>query len=252
MKTIIFIHGNSQSAKIWDNIIHHQAFAGFRTMAINLPGHGGNLPEGWQDEDYTIPNKGMWLTSFLERAQLEEYILVGLSYASNIIGEMSAALGCKGIVLIGPTILGGPIGPEQVLLPNPFGQALMMAEVDMDVLEGWIRTQMLYPDEDVYSQMKMDYLQTQPGVRTTIPTVLANQALGDEIDRLFSFQVPIMVISGREEKNAVPGYLDNTMLAANVWRGNTIIVSDAAHCVHLDQPELFVQLLLAFAGDVFK
>ena len=252
MKKLIFFHGNSQSARIWDHIISSKTLSAYRCIAINLPGHGGNLPKDWNDEDYTIPKIGQWLENYLFQQQPDEYILVGFSYASNIIGEALSLPGCKGIVLIGSSAIGRDAGLEQVLLPNPYGEALMAAEPDPSILNGFIRIQLLIQNEAVFALMKEAYLHTHPAVRTNIPKVLMNQGLADEIAAILAFQLPVLAIAGVEEKNVVPDYLDRTRLVKRLWNGKTHLVENAAHAVHVDQPKIFLELLSEFASAVFK
>lgn len=74
--TILFIHGNPDSSRMWDPIIDVLAVS-YRCIALDLPGYGASdVPDGF---DYTLPAQA----EFLEMAS----VAMGLSAPVHVVGH---------------------------------------------------------------------------------------------------------------------------------------------------------------------
>jgi len=104
---VVFVHGNSSSAKSFD-----QVKTSFDVRAISLIGHDGR-----KRDEYSI---NLTVTDLVDQLKEEEAIcLVGHSLGGHICIDAVPSLTCvKGLVLTGTPPLKKPINLENAFLPN--------------------------------------------------------------------------------------------------------------------------------------
>jgi hypothetical protein len=98
---IIFLYGSCMDSDAWSPQFENEELTNkYHLIAFDLPGNGKS---GWYQNDTTgyRPKKmGLLVQAIVERYSLKKFVLVGLSYGTNIIGEISPPLpGCVGILL---------------------------------------------------------------------------------------------------------------------------------------------------------
>jgi pimeloyl-ACP methyl ester carboxylesterase len=86
-RPVVLLHGAGMDHTTWRYQTRRLAHAGYRPLAIDLPGHGGS--EG--DPLPTIEAMGDWLLRFFDVAGLEQAVVVGLSMGSLVAIETAAA-----------------------------------------------------------------------------------------------------------------------------------------------------------------
>ncbi len=62
-RAVIFVHGNSSSARTWQPVMTGEFGQRFRCLAFDLPGHGSSAPAG-DAEDYSLPGYAQVLAGF--------------------------------------------------------------------------------------------------------------------------------------------------------------------------------------------
>jgi len=110
---IVFIHGASISSEFWYKQFTDTSLAdNYSLYAFDLPGHGQS-GKAKDFNDYSLKGLGKMVNKIIKALDIDEYILVTLSIASNIIAETVENLqGCKGIFMTPATVAG-------VLMPVP-------------------------------------------------------------------------------------------------------------------------------------
>jgi pimeloyl-ACP methyl ester carboxylesterase len=83
---VILVHGAGMDATVWQLQTRYLAHHGFRTMAVDLPGHGRS--EG--DPLETIGEMADWLAAFIEAAGEAPAALVGHSMGTFIAMEVAS------------------------------------------------------------------------------------------------------------------------------------------------------------------
>ncbi|HIL94916.1 MAG TPA: alpha/beta hydrolase, partial [Pseudomonadales bacterium] len=83
---VVLIHGAGSSALIWDTVQTQMAAAGFRTLAISLPGAGGSDhptdPAAYSPDSYAVDIKHS-----LDALNISQFSIVGHSLGvSNVLG----------------------------------------------------------------------------------------------------------------------------------------------------------------------
>ena len=114
---IVFIHGNSMSAKIWQKQFDDAALsANHHLLAFDLPGCGNsdNL------DTYTLSLMADSVTAVITHFNLKDYILAGNSLGGDLILQLTDKLNhCKGLVITNTPPVGKPPAMDKALLPNP-------------------------------------------------------------------------------------------------------------------------------------
>lgn len=128
-KTLLFVHGAGMDHTVWVLFNRYFARNGFNTLAVDLPGHGQSQGSCLS----SIEDMAAWLSEFIERAKLDEIILIGHSMGSLVCIETAGnkLSQCVQLVLLGAAC------------PMPVGEALLSAArenkhsaVDMIMLFG--------------------------------------------------------------------------------------------------------------------
>src|SRR4030095_10959356 len=126
---IIFIHGSCMNSETWLPQFENEDLKNrYQLIAFDLPGNGQS---GWYRDDtkgYRPKKIAQLVKSIIDYYNIERFLLVGLSYGSNIIGEISPPLtGCVGIVLEGACIVNDNFPASAIITPGPNGHVIVAA-----------------------------------------------------------------------------------------------------------------------------
>jgi len=250
-KSIVLIHGNSQSHQTWDGVIQTGLLTDYRLTGVDLPGHGLSLRSTSPAQDYTLKGLGSNLKQFLNEYLDHEFILAGVSLGCNVIAEMTLIpSNCKGIFLLGPQIIGGDITPADIIKPNPNVAAIFTPSPADELLEGFLDDMVFTLNLSERKKCKEAFLKTDTLFRQYFGGSITMQQWSDEIENLKRSGIPLAIIYGEEERFVVTDYLEKASLIK--WRNKTILVPQAGHFAHLDQPHLVAGLINDFAADCFS
>src|ERR1035437_1619606 len=232
-KSIIFIHGISQSTVTWDDVISNNELQDRYTLiTLDLPGHGNSFRSEEPDKDYTFNRIAKHIANLINPFSEDEYIIVATSLGTNIAAETLPLLkNCKGFFLIGATIIGHNYSPASFLQPNPNAAVAFQSYPSDEQLELYLNDVVQDSKKEKYKQT---FLSTDPFFRQTISNIVANSDWTDEIQNITSINLPVAVVYGYDDKIVVTQYLTNSLL--NKWRNTIIMIPDAGHSVQLQQP----------------
>jgi pimeloyl-ACP methyl ester carboxylesterase len=220
----------------------------YQLVAFDLPGNGQS---GWFQNDtsgYRPKKVGLLLEEIIKEFGIEKYLLVGLSYGTNIIGELQRPLtGCSGIMLVSPCIVNDVFTAAEILTPGPNGHVIVAANPTdqelhdytflhcrkTEVAEGFIRT----------------YRAADPRFREELGKTMFENDLSDELANIKNWDLPVCVVFGKEETLIKTNYLDGY---EPLWNKKVYLVENAGHVINEEEPAAFNELLLSFASDVFK
>ncbi|GAB4511235.1 MAG: alpha/beta fold hydrolase [Anaerolineae bacterium] len=71
---MLFIHGNPDSAEMWDGVIARLPQHGFRYLAVDLPGYGQSGDT--RHFDWSTENRGRWIADVLDALQVTEPVII--------------------------------------------------------------------------------------------------------------------------------------------------------------------------------
>jgi pimeloyl-ACP methyl ester carboxylesterase len=81
-RAVIFVHGNSSSARTWNGIMAGPFGRRFRCLAFDLPGHGDSAPAG-NRLDYSLPGYAAVLVGFARATGADDAVIVGWSLGGH-------------------------------------------------------------------------------------------------------------------------------------------------------------------------
>ncbi|MDB5261841.1 MAG: alpha/beta hydrolase fold protein [Adhaeribacter sp.] len=249
-RTIFFLHGNSSSAKTWENQLDDAQFASYRLIAFDLPAHGDSGVSPNPQDHYGLADLGRVMGQAINKlTRDEEYLVIGCSLGSNILCEALSQLQPKGLVMAASSIVGedypfGAISNSQIDTSPIF-----MEEVPAAAVRAFYANSVAKNNDTVLAALFEDYNR----VKSPFRSVMFGQSMhggrvSDEIALLKKSGVPLLVVFGAEEKIIKPDYLDNAVL--NTWRNTVFKIPAAGHLLHLDQPVAFNQLVADFAHEI--
>lgn len=248
---IIFLHGNSQSHRVWDGVLGQDALSNVIKVAADMPGHGSSFRSDRPEVDYSMRGMAEHVAAFLAGYSEQGYIVVASSLATNYIAEKAYSLNnCKGVFLMGPCIIGESIIPAEIIMPNPNFAPTFEAEPDEAMLDALIADEAYHVSPELKAQLKSMYHDTDPQLRVQLGKSVAEQEYGDEIGNLWKQDIPIAVVYGADDKLINPDYMAS--LPLKMWKDKIIKIPKAGHCFQFDEPELLAKMIAEFAGECFK
>jgi pimeloyl-ACP methyl ester carboxylesterase len=250
--TIIFIHGTSQSAQVWDAVMATGLLNDYTLVTVDLPGHGQSPRSNNPQHDYTLQGMGRELAGFMHELDPGDHIVVAASLGSNIFAEALPHIQhCKGAMLMGCCTIGDDLSPADIMQPNPDAAPAFMADPDDVQVEAYI-DHMIADRHNLTArqQYKATYLAADKTFRQVIGESVGRGEWSNELQHLRSSNIPLAIVYGALETVVHKHYLQNIPL--NKWQDAILELDNAAHNVQIDQPQQTAALIKTFADYCFK
>jgi 3-oxoadipate enol-lactonase len=238
---IVLIHSGVTDRRMWSDHLEPLAAAGYRVVAIDLPGFGdAELPPGeqapWQD-----------VLGALDELGIERAALVGNS--------MGGAVALR-VALVAPERVSALVlvsAPPPGLEPSPELKAVWQAEEDAlergdvdaavtAVVDGWTLTDAPQALRDQVATMQRRIFEL--GLEAEFAE--APDPLDEDPARIAEIQAPTLVAVGARDKS---DFLDGAKaMAEQMPNAELEVIEQAGHLAPLETPKAFQNLLLAFLG----
>lgn len=241
--TVLFLHGNSMSSKIWKHQLKSDALRNYRSVTFDLPGHG----ESSDQNSFSLQTLVDALGTVITELKLNDFILIGHSLGGNVILQALRQLpGCKGIVLVSTTPFGKPPALAEMLLPDTpvglfFSRDTEPAHVSM--LSGYIF------ENKAPDFFEKDFMRTDGRVREMIATAAATMNYEDETELLRMTGLPVGVIVADGEKLQNNNYCRSLQMPT-LWK-QTIAIPQSGHCPQWENPAEFDRTIAEFCNAVY-
>ncbi len=251
-RTIVFIHGNSQSHSIWDKVILEiPNKESYSLISVDLPGHGASFRSDEPEKDYSIQGMSSKLKNFIIDAvpTESEFIVVATSLGTNLVGEIADTFSkCRGFFFVSPCIIGSGFTTSDLFQPNPNIAPFFTANPKPEDLNNLLDDLLVSNDYKIREEIKADYLKTDSRFRENWFASVLKAEYTDEIAKLKSTGKPIAILFGEQEKFCNTSYLNNSSL--NLWKAQTILIPNAGHATPYDNPSAIAALLTEFIDDI--
>lgn len=245
--TIFFLHGNSSRHQTWENIFENKKLDPYRLIAFDLPAHGAS--DGISD--YSLPTIGRIMAESINRLSVDKpFILVGVSLGTNIIAEaMAYDINPLGIVLAGPCIIGADCSIANIMIPETSIGLSFVDELRIEQLNELAKLLRNHYTGPYYNKFENDFKMVKDNFRPKFGQFVGEGKFSDQIQIINKKNLPTLVIFGDTDQVFYPDYLDNITLP--LWN-NKVYKIPGGHWIHLDNPDVFSDLLSSFAMDISK
>lgn len=248
-RVVIFVHGNSSSARTWLPVMTGDFGQRFRCVALDLPGHGQS--ESARDQaDYSLPGYAAVLAGFAREIGASDAVVVGWSLGGQIAMEAAPALSdARGFVIFGAPPVASPGQMAEAFLPNPAAGALFSAHVSES--EAKLAAQSFTAPGSPLdtSEFVSEILATDGAARTGLGASAGAGRFADEIAIVSALRRPLAIVQGADEQLVSLDYLRKLNIPA-LWRGEVQVIPGVGHAPHQEAPQQFAALLTEFIGDL--
>lgn len=248
-RPMVFVHGNSSSARTWEPLLSGPLGQRFRCLAFDLPGHGqsGRLAD---PAGYSLPDYAAVLTGFLSALDADGATVVGWSLGGHIALEAAATTdSIAGLAIFGTPPVGSADQLGIAFLPNPAMNTGYLQDVTEDQATEYARS-FLAPGSDIpLGRLVADILATDGRARTGLAAGIAQGRFADEVAVLARLRVPLAILHGGSEQLVNLDYL-RALSAPTLWRGAVQVIDGAGHAPHIEAPEKLADLLSSFLTDL--
>lgn len=246
--TIVFIHGNSSSSKVYEDVINSDLITQTK-IAVDLPGHGSSAQVYDNEEDFYMQSYCKVLLKLIASID-DDILLVGNSLGGHIAIEISEDIKrLKGLVIFGTPPVKKPLNLEDAFLPVVAFQTYFTEHpTDIDIQSASETT--LYNKGKAIKVYK-DFKLTNPKVRRAVGLDVAQGRLADEYSIFMRLKVPKFIIAGEQDPSVNLNYLKqiNKACKANC---ELKMIKNCGHYPSLDQPEAFNIIIKNITDKVFN
>jgi pimeloyl-ACP methyl ester carboxylesterase len=244
---VLFVHGNSMSAKVWDKQFSSSLSEKYHLVAFDMPGCGASDHSNHPEKDYNLSDIGDAMVEVINHYGLKDYIVVGYSLGGNVVMQnVSKLKNCKGLFINSvPVTL--PLMLDKMYLPNPDLAIMFQKEYTEDALDRILKNYFVDPSL-MPSFLKAEFKQTDGLLRQTVMNNIVEGKLIDEILALDQAKIPVAFVTGEKERVMDNNYFD-TFSVATTWKGSVQFIPMANHCPQWERPEEYNALLDNFIAD---
>jgi pimeloyl-ACP methyl ester carboxylesterase len=247
--TVIFVHGNSSSAKTWRPLMADDFGRRFRCIALDLPGHGQSEPAR-DPADYSLPGYAAVLTGLVHELGVAHPVIVGWSLGGQIVIEAAPQLpNAGGFVIFGAPPVTSPEQMAEAFLPNPAMGALFRENISASEAK-LAADSFLAPGSSLDTdEFVSDILATDGAARTGLGVSAGAGRFADEIAVVSALRQPLAIVQGADEQLVSLDYL-RTLTIPALWRGKIQMLAGVGHAPHQEAPRQFAALLSEFISDL--
>lgn len=246
---VVLVHGFNHHAEAWVRNIQVLAAAGYRVIALDLPGFGRS---GIPRMRYSLRGYSEFMTTFLDAMEIGRAHLVGSSMGGAIVLRTAIDNPDRviSVTAVDPAGMFSSLPRTWALAANPVVRAALRPLIGHRRLLEWSHAR-AYHDQTLSSARQVDVMEqayTQPGYRDHIlgmaETMLLKPDGGLLWEQLPGLEMPVLVVWGRQDRT-LP--VTHAYRAAQRIPGAIVKIYD--RCGHLpmyEQADAFNRDLLAF------
>jgi pimeloyl-ACP methyl ester carboxylesterase len=132
-RAVVFVHGNSSSARTWLPVLTGPFGRRFRCLAFDLPGHGQSAAAA-DHSAYSLPGYAAVLAGFTQACGAAGAVIVGWSLGGHIALEAAPAMpAAAGYVIFGTPPVACAAQMADAFLPNPAMNVGFTADVSPEL-----------------------------------------------------------------------------------------------------------------------
>ena len=245
--TIILMHGNSSSRKIYSQFIDDKSIAQSK-VALSFTGHDLTDTKGLSEGDSLFEIYSNETIRFINSID-DDILLVGNSIGGHLAIEIASEIKrLKGIVIMGAPPLTNPLNFEEAFIPNEASNTFLQENpTDEDISNS--ATIAVYDKKNVPETVKY-FKQTYPKVRKMLADDLANSRWKNQRDIFVNLDLPKFIIHGIQDPAVKFEYLqevkDECKNDCSIYT-----INECGHYPSFEQPEEFSRIMNLITNSVF-
>ena len=249
-RPVIFVHGNSSSARTWRPVLTGPFGQRFRCLALDLPGHGSSAPAR-NRAAYSLPGYAAVLAGFAQTVNAADAVIVGWSLGGHVALEAAPALPeAAGYVVFGTPPVASAAQLGEAFLPNPAMNAGFTDAVEPAEAEAFAASFTAPGSTLSLDEFTVDILRTTDGeARAGLFESIGDGRFADEIAIANALTQPLAILQGEGEQLVNLHYLQKLTIPS-LWRGQVQLIPGAGHAPHQETPAVFADLLDQFIADL--
>jgi 3-oxoadipate enol-lactonase len=238
---VVFLQGIGGAAKLWDPQVASFAMAGYRPVALDLPGYGARPPVDAMTFDMLAED----VEQSVHRLGLDRPVIVGHSLGGMIAQAClrRRPTGYRAAVLSGTSpAFGNPSGDFQKAFVaarlGPLDEGRTMADMAPEIAD-----QLMGPDADPANRAMMIDVMGAISPRTYRAAVQCLVGF-DERANLGQVQVPVLCLVGSLDNNAPPAMMER--MAGKIPGAKYVVLPGLGHMPNLEAPPAYDQAIFDF------
>ncbi len=244
--TIFYIHGNSSSSRVFQNIVNSKK-VNYSQIAFDLPGHGKN---GTSEDsvDFSTKRYCDFLLAKIKDIN-DDILLVGNSLGGHLALEIAPKVRrLKGLVIFGTPPLKKPINPQDAFLNSEALNTFLKENPDSKEVEETIASVLF--NKNLVNYFIDDFKRTNPKVRSVLADELQSGNWSDQAGIFLELHIPKLVIIGDKDISVNSEYIKNL---ADKDRNlcELICLENCGHYASMEKPLEFESIMLNMAKKVF-
>jgi len=248
-RPVIFVHGNSASARTWRPLLDGSFGRRFRCLALDLPGHGQSAPAA-DPAVYSLPGYAAVLANFARAAGATDAVVVGWSLGGHIALEAAPAMpATRGFVIFGAPPVADAGQLAEAFQPNPAMNVGFTADVSAADAQAYAASFTAPGSTLALDGFTADILATDGTARASLLASIGAGTFADEVAIVTGLRQPLAILHGRGEQLVSLGYLQG-LTVPGLWRGAVQLIDGAGHAPHQETPVQFAELLEQFIADL--
>ena len=242
--TIILLHGNSSSSKIYDCLFASNI--DYSLVAFDLPGHGNSE---------NIPSYSFKVLTKLLKDQIalenEPLLILGTSLGGHLAIEILPNIeDVKGIVLMGTPPIKKPLNVEEAFIQSDSLLTFFDPSPSDESVNSALNS--LIGKKKIPEYIFKDFKETDPKVRADLAVELTQgENLSDQHYIFSTDRRKKFIIHGCKDKIVNRSYLLDLIKDA-MDKPVMIEIDNCGHIPSLYQPDIFISKLKEIASDVFQ
>lgn len=247
---VVFIHGNSLSAKTFEKQLNNDLLKDYRLIAFDIQGHGESKKANKPEKQYCVPAYIETLLGVINKLKIKNPIIVGHSLGGHIaINALSKIPDTKGLVIFGTPPFKLPPEMDKAYFPVPEIGLAFKPNLSDD--EAFALAKVFCNNNETAEFLKTEILKTDPMARAYLGQSMATGELFDETKILEKYDKPVAIFHGENDTAVNPNYF-NDLNIPTLWESKVQIIEKSGHSVQYENESDFNDKLLHFLDYVFE